>query len=142
MKSISYAIVTKKLSFSKVIICYILTLDRAVNQRCTYVNKRKKWKQVDIMKEYRQILAAIESVGDKKASQLPDLERPTKGNCPHRPPVEQPQPRCGGSAKWVLEDNTACYGWEKKLGQYSSLYIHIYIYIDVYIYKEVCWFVH
>ena len=48
--------------------CYILTLDRAVNQRCTCVNKRKKkQKQVGLMKEYRQMLAAVESVGDRKA---------------------------------------------------------------------------
>ena len=34
--------------------CCILTLDRAVNQRC--VNKRKKWKQESVMKDYRQVL--------------------------------------------------------------------------------------
>ena len=27
--------------------------------------------------------------------------------------VGQPWPRCGRSAKWSLEDNTACYGQEK-----------------------------
>ena len=40
--------------------CYILTVDRDVNQRCTYVNKRKKkWKQVDVMKDYRQMLGPL-----------------------------------------------------------------------------------
>ena len=53
--------------------CYILTLDRAVNQRYTCVNKRKKKrKQVGVMKEYWQMSAAVESVGDRKASQLAD----------------------------------------------------------------------
>ena len=45
-------------------ICYILTLDQAVNQRCTCVNKqKKKRKQVGVIKKYRQMLAAVESVG-------------------------------------------------------------------------------
>ena len=100
-------------------ICCILTLDRAVNQRCTCVNKqKKKRKQVDIMKEYRQVPAAVELVGDRKARVRASLQ--TEGCGSQRTPVEQPQPRCGRSAKWVLEDNTACYGQEKKLGQYSS----------------------
>ena len=48
----------------KRVLCYILTLDRAVNQRCTSVNKRKeKRKQVGVMKEYRQMPAAVELVG-------------------------------------------------------------------------------
>ena len=101
--------------------CYILTLDRAVNQRCTCVNKRKKWKQTCVMKEYRQTPAAVEWVGHRRASQLADWECLTESNSPQRPLVEQLQPRYGRSAKWVLEDNTACYGQEKKLGQYSSL---------------------
>ena len=47
---------------------YILTLDRAVNQRCTCVNKqkkkkKKKRKQVAVMKEYRQMPAAVETAG-------------------------------------------------------------------------------
>ena len=41
-------------------LCCVLTLDRAVNQRCTRVNK---WKYVGITKEYRQVPAAVESVG-------------------------------------------------------------------------------
>ena len=46
--------------------CYVLTFDRAVNQRCTCVNKRKnitwsKRKQVDVMKWYMQMPAAVES---------------------------------------------------------------------------------
>ena len=50
--------------------CCILTLDLAVNQRCTCVNKReKKQKEVGVMKEYRQMLVAVESVGDRKASE-------------------------------------------------------------------------
>ena len=43
--------------------CCILSLDWAVNQRCTCVNKRKKKrKQECVMKEYRQMPAAVESV--------------------------------------------------------------------------------
>ena len=53
----------------------ILTLDRAVNQRCTCVNKRKKKrKQVDVIKEYRQMPAAVELVGDRKARVRASLE--------------------------------------------------------------------
>ena len=33
---------------------------------------------------------------------------------PQQSPVEQPRPR-NRSAKWGLEDNTLCYGQEKKL---------------------------
>ena len=83
------------------------------------VNKRKKKrKQVGIMKEYRQVPAALESAGDRKASVWANLH--TEGYGPQRSPVEQSQPRCR-SVKWVFEDNTASYGQEKKLGQYSSL---------------------
>ena len=98
--------------------CSILTLDWAVNQRCTCVNKRKKKRK---MKVYRQMPAAVEAVGGRKVSHLADWERPAVGNIPQRPPVEQPQSRCGRSSKWFLEDNTACYGQGRKLGQYSSL---------------------
>ncbi len=48
-------------------------------------------------------------------------QRPAEGCCRQWPPIKQPQPKHERSAKWVLEDNTACYGQEKKLGQYSSL---------------------
>ena len=136
--------------------CYILTLDGAVSQRCTCVNKRKKKrKQWDVMKEYRQMPAAVESVGDRKTRVRASLQIE---NSPQQLPVEQPQPRCGRSAKWVLEDNTACYGQEKKLGQYSSLSLSLSPLIshtpqkhqplreksvrDTYYYKQVCLFVH
>ena len=43
--------------------CYIMTLDWAINQRWTCVNKRKKKRrQVSVLKEYRQMLAAVELV--------------------------------------------------------------------------------
>ena len=59
--------ILQKSTFSKVVIC-ILTLNRAVNQRCTCVNKqKKKRKQVDVMKEYRQMPAAVALVVDRKA---------------------------------------------------------------------------
>ena len=93
--------------------CRILTLDRAVNQRCTCVNKReKKREHVGFMKEYRQVPAAVELAEDRIAKVRASLK--TEGCGPQRPPVEQPQQRCGRSTKWVLEDNTACYGQEKK----------------------------
>ena len=58
-------------------LCCILTLDQAVNQRCTCVNKRKKKrKQVGVMKECWQMPAAVESVRGRKASPLADWERP------------------------------------------------------------------
>ena len=73
------------------------------------------------MKEYRQMPATVESVERGRPASLQTDNAPAEGSCPRRPPVEQPQPRCGRSAKWVLEDNTAYYGQEKMLGQYSSL---------------------
>ena len=73
--------------------CCILTLDRAVNHRCTGVNKRRK--QVGVMKKYRQ----VELVEDRKARVRASLQ--TEGCGPQRPPVEQLQPRCGRSAAVV-----------------------------------------
>ena len=97
-----------------------MSLERAVNQRCTCVIKRKKKRtQVRVMKEYWQVPAAVELDGYRKVRVMESLQ--TDGCGPQWPPVEQPQPRCGRSAKWILEDNTACYGQDKKLGQYSSL---------------------
>ena len=81
-------------------ICCILTLDRAVNQRCICVSKRKKKrKQVGVMKEYREALAAVELVGDRKARLRASLQTEDCG--PQRTLVEQPQPRCGRSAAMV-----------------------------------------
>ena len=77
--------------------CCILTLDRAVNQRCASVNKRKKKrKQMTVMKEYRQVPAAVELVGDRKARMKASLQTESCG--PQRPPDEQPEPRCVRSA--------------------------------------------
>ena len=36
-------------------------------KRCTCVNKQKKRKQVDVMKEYRQVPAAVDLVGSREA---------------------------------------------------------------------------
>ena len=45
-----------------------MTLNRALDQRCTCVNKpKKKRKQMDVMKEYMQISVAVELVGHRKA---------------------------------------------------------------------------
>ena len=108
-------------------------------KRCTCVNKRKKKrKQVGVMKEYRQLLAAVELVGDRKAS----LQ--TKSCDLQRPPVEQPQPRCGRSAAivrrriWVNIAVCPCL--------YSSLTHHRNIEnkvweIDIFIKKRVCSFI-
>ena len=75
---------------SLVEMCCILTLDQTVNQRCTCVNKwKKKWKQVGVMKEYRQV-----PVGDRKARVKASLQ--TEGCGP-----EQPQSRCGRSTAMV-----------------------------------------
>ena len=67
--------------------------------------------------------AAVESVGYRKARVRANLQ--TNGCGPQRPPVEQPQPRCRRSAKWVLEDNTACYGQSRSwvnIAVYPCLY--------------------
>ena len=88
---------TNKFTTTPVDYCYILTLDQAVNQRCTCVNKRKKKrKQVGIMKEYRQVPAAVELVGDRKSRVRVSWQ--TEGCSPQWAPVEQPQPRYGRSA--------------------------------------------
>ena len=60
-------------------------------KRCTCV---KKWKQVCVMKEYKQMPAAVELVGDRKARVRASLQ--TEGYGP-----QQPQPRCVRSAAMV-----------------------------------------
>ena len=106
------------------------------------------------MKEYRQVSVAVELVGLRKVRMRASLQ--TEGGGPQLHLVEQPQPGCGRSAKWVLEDNTACCGLDNKLGQYSSLSLsppishtpqkhqpfREYSVRDIYYYKEVCSFVH
>ena len=82
--------------------CYILTLDRAVNQRCTCVNKKKR-KQVGVIKEYRQVPAAVELVGDRKARVRASLQ--TEGCGPQQLLVKQPQPRWRRSAAMVRRRN-------------------------------------
>ena len=85
------------------ILCCILTLDRAINQRCTCVNKRKKKrKQVGVMKEYRQVPAAVELVRDRKATVRASLQTE-------------------GWATPAKMRKKCCYGHKKKLDQYSSL---------------------
>ena len=89
----------KSIEMFKVLYC-ILTLDRTVNQRCTCVNKwKKKRKQVGVIKEYRQVPAVVELVGDWKARVRASLQ--TEGYGPQRPPVKQPQLRCGRRATMV-----------------------------------------
>ena len=87
-----------------------MTFDRAVNQNKSNKRKKKR-KQVDVMKEYRQVPAAIELVGDRKVRVRASLQ--TEGFGLQRPPVEQTQRICGRSAKWVFEDNTTCYDQKK-----------------------------
>ena len=74
--------------------CCILTLDQAVNQKCTW--RGSKWA---LWKKYRQVPAAVELVGHRKARMRASLQ--TKGCGPQWPPVGQPQPRCGRSAAMV-----------------------------------------
>ena len=132
-------------------ICCILTLDRAVNQRCTWVNKRKKkQKKVGVMKEYWQVSATVELVGDRKARVRASLQ--TEGWTPQRPPVEQTQPRCGRSAAmvnrkiWVNIAVCPCLHSSltnnRNINPFENKMWYIYIYIYIYFYKEVCSFVH
>ena len=79
--------------------CCILTLYWAVNQRYTCVNKRKKRKQVDVMKEYKQVSAAVVLVGHRKARVRACLR--TEGCGSQRPPLEQHQPRWERTAAMV-----------------------------------------
>ena len=102
-----------------VCVCCILILDRAVNQRCTSVSKqKKKWKHMGIMKEYRQVLVAVELVGHRKARMRASLQTEDCG--PKRPPVEQPQPRCRRSASTVRRRS-----WVNIAVCLSSLISHI-----------------
>ena len=63
-----------------------------------------------VMKEYRQVPSAVELVRDRKARVRASLQ--TEGCEPQRPPVEQPQIRCGRSAAIVKRGSciniTAC----------------------------------
>ena len=96
-----------------VCVCVILTLDRAVNQRCTCVNKPKKMrKQVSVIKEYWQVPVAVELFGCREACVRASLL--TEGSAT---PGWATPAKIRRSAKWILEDNTACYGQEKTLGQ-------------------------
>ena len=54
---------------------------------------------MDVMKEYKQVLAAVELVGNRNARVRTSLQ--TEGHSPQRPQVEQPQPRRGRSAAMV-----------------------------------------
>ena len=82
---------TRNLFFTR---CYILTFDWAVNQRCTSVNKRKKkWKQVGIMKEYKQMPAAVETVVDRKARVRTSLQTKNallEATAPREPRLSNP----------------------------------------------------
>ena len=74
-----------------------MNVGQAVNQRRTCVNKpKKKRRQVGTMKEYWQVPAAVESVGNKKARSRATLQ--TEGCSSQWPPFEQPKPRCRRSA--------------------------------------------
>ena len=57
-----------------------MTLDWAINQRCTSVNKQKERKQVGDMKEYKQMPVVVESWRQEGQSenQLADWERPLR----------------------------------------------------------------
>ena len=82
------------------VICWPLTEPSI--KRCICANKRKKKqkrKQVGVMKEYRQVPVVVEFVGDRKTRVKASLQPEVCG--PRRPPVEQPQPRCGRSAAMV-----------------------------------------
>ena len=60
-------------------------------------------------------LRELESVKAKIKASLQSVRACLLGPVAHtRPPFEQPQPRCGRSAKRFLEDNTACYCQKKK----------------------------
>ena len=84
-----------KINFYTIVIYWSLTEPSI--KRWTCVNKRKKkQKQVGVMKEYRQVSAAFELVGHRKARVKASLQ--TEGCGSQRPPVEQPQPRCWRNA--------------------------------------------
>ena len=100
------------ISSSTFVVYWPLTEPTIKRRPC--VNKRKKKrKQVNVLKKYRQVPELVELVGDRKAKVRANLQ--TEGCGPQGTPVEQPQPRCGRSAKWVLEDNTAGLGQENSL---------------------------
>ena len=101
-------------------------------KRRTCVNKRKKKrKQVDVIKEYRQVLAAVESVGIKKARVRASLQ--TEGCDPQRPLVEQPQPRCRRSAAMVKRRSwvniAVCHCLYSSLTHHENKVLDIHIFI-------------
>ena len=97
--------------------CFILTLDWAINQRRTCVNMQKKIMWSWNWRRYEIIFAdACWWVGSVRAESDPacsQWKRRFEGCYTQQPPVEQPCPR--RSAKWGLENNTVCYGQEKNL---------------------------
>ena len=101
-------------------------------KRCTCVKKRN---QVDIMKEYRQVPAAVELVGDRNAWVRASLQ--TEGCGPRRPPVEQLQPRCRRSAAWV--NIAVCPCLHSSLTHHRNIENKVW---ERYFCKEVCSFVH
>ena len=103
------------------------------------------------MKEYRQMPAAVESVENKRASQLVDWERPVEDNSPRWPPVERGQPIRGvsdelarGCKRWHPLAPGRRYGkkksslWIYNLSIYLSTTTNLKIKWEIYFYKQVC----
>ena len=110
-------------------------------KKCTSVNKRKKKRnQVVIMKEYRQVPAAVELVGYRKARVRASL--PTEGCGPQRPLVEQHQPRYGWSAAMVkkrsLVNITVCPCFHSSLTHNRNINPFENKVWDIYIFIKKC----
>ena len=132
---------TKRI-FKQIDLCHILTLDRAINQRCTCVNKqKKKRKQMGVMKEYRQVLGAVELAGDRNVRVRTSLQ--TEGCGPQRPPVEQPQPRCRRSAAMVKRRTwvniAVCPCLQSSVTHHKNIENKVW---EIYFCKELCSFIH
>ena len=97
-----------------------MTLDRAVNQRRTCVNKQKVMGSIGgcgvVIKLYmRCLLVSLSELDSMRSWVRASLQSQRTQHWPQRLPVVYPRPRSRRSAKWGLEDNTACYGQEEKL---------------------------
>ena len=138
--------------------CCILTLDWAVNQRCTCVNKQeKKWKQMGIMKEYRLMPAAIDAVGQEGQSenQLADSECFLRAVTLSEPWLSNPSQdvkevlsgflkitQCAMVKRRSWVNIAVCPCLHPSLTHHRNMKTFENKVWEIYFYKEVCLFVH
>ena len=113
-----------------------MTLDRAVNQRCTCVNKRKKKrKQVFLMKEYKQVPAAVELVGAGRLEGGPVCRM--RAVALSDPRLSNPSQDAEGELLWSIEEDgsiqqsvpvSTYHSYTIETSTYSKIKCEIYIF--------------